>query len=134
VAFAGAASWTDEALEVRLKIAAFGGNDTSDVVLAAVRFRDVDNFYYAALRSDGKVVLKARLNGGDNSLTTSVSAGIVAGIWYKVRVVAAGTQLSVYVDDTLQQTFDNVLIASGSIALGTNNSTADFDDVMVTVP
>ena len=36
--------------------------------------------------------------------------------------------------DTLKQTFGTVLITSGSIALGSNNSTVDFDDVKVTIP
>jgi hypothetical protein len=134
VSSAGDPSWTDQALEARLKILTFGGSTTSDLAFLAVRFRDSDNFYYAALRADGKVVLKARLNGTDGSLGASVSASITTNTWYTVKVVASGTQLSVYIDDALIQTFSGVLIASGSIALGTNNATVDFDDVSVTAP
>jgi hypothetical protein len=134
VSSAGDANWTDQALEVRVKVLTFGGSTTSDLALIAVRFRDADDFYYAALRADGKVVLKARLNGVDSSLTGSVSAGIAAGTWYTVRVVASGSTLSLYLDGTLQQSVAGVLIASGSVALGSSNATAEFDDVRVTVP
>jgi len=134
VSSAGDSNWTEQALEVRVKVLTFGGSTTADLALMAVRFRDADDFYYAALRADGKVVLKARLNGVDSSLGASVSAGITAGTWYTVRVVATGSTLSLYLDGSLQQSVTGVLITSGSVALGSSNATAEFDDVRVTVP
>jgi len=134
VSSAGDSNWTEQALEVRVKVLGFGGSTTSDLALIAVRFRDANDFYYAALRADGKVVLKARLNGVDSSLGASVSAAIAAGTWYTVRVVAVGSTLSLYLDGSLQQSVTGVLIASGSVALGTSNASAEFDDVRVTVP
>ncbi len=131
---AGASSWTDQILEAKVNVLAFGGSTTSDLTLLAVRYKDPDNFYYAALRSDGKVVLKARLNGSDGSLGPSISANITAGTWYDVKVTAIGEDLSVYVGGTQLQTVSGVLISSGAIAVGTNNATAEFDDVVVTAP
>jgi len=134
VSSAGASAWTDQVLEAKIQVLTFGGSTTSDLALLATRFRDGDNFYYAALRSDGKIVLKARLNGSDGSLAASVSTGIKTGTWYDVKLSAIGEDLSVYVNGALVQKVSGVLIASGAIAFGTNNATATFDDVTVTAP
>jgi pectate lyase len=134
VAVAGSAAWTNVAIEARVKILSFAGQANPEVVGLYARFKDMNNHYYAALRSDGKLGIRTKINGSNNTPGNNADAGFVVGTWYTIKFVAVGSTLTAYVDGVMKNTITDAAIASGAVAIGGINSTAEFDDVKVTVP
>jgi hypothetical protein len=134
VAVAGDAAWTDQVVEARVKVLSFGGGSTSYLVGVYARFQDLDNHYYVALREDGKVAIRMRLEGSSTTLGSAVEAGIVPGTWYEVRLEAVGSSLTAYLDGELKVTVTDGSISAGAVGLGSTNATAVFDDVAVSAP
>jgi hypothetical protein len=135
IAAAGDVSWTDQVVEARVKVLSFGGSSSSYVAGVCGRVHDLMNFYCAVIRSnDGKVAIRARLNNSGTTLGTPGTAGAVAGTWYTLRLEIIGTTLNAYLDGVLKTTVSDSTIASGGVGLGTQNASAEFDDVRVTKP
>ena len=126
---AGSTAWTNQIIEAKIKVKAFGGQSTS--YLAAIYGRYTGSDYYAlALRSDGKVAIRH----GNSTIGSAVTAGIVEGTWYTVRFELVGSSLKAYVDGALQDSETDTSLSAGGIAVSTVNTTAEFDDVKVTTP
>jgi pectate lyase len=134
VASAGDVAWTDLAIEARVKVLQFGGQSTSYLVGIYARFRGLDDHYYVALREDGRVAIRAKLQGSNTTLGSAVDAGIVPNTWYTVKLEVIGTTINAYLDGALVVSASDAGIAAGAVGLGTSNSTAQFDDVRVTAP
>lgn len=135
VAVAKEGVWTDQVIEARVKVLAFGGTSTSDVVSVLGRFANIDNYYAAVLRPDGRVALRARVAGAPlSTLKTSATLGLAAGTWYDLRFELIGDALRLYVDDQLAAQITDNRLAQGTVALGGDNTSAIFDDVSVVVP
>jgi hypothetical protein len=129
LAATGSTSWTNQIVEAKVKVKAFGGSSTS--YSAAILGRYTGSDYYAlALRSDGKVAIRH----GNSTIGSAVTAGIVEGTWYKVRLEIVGSSLKAYVDGALKDSETDTSISAGGIAVSTVNTTAEFDDVKVTTP
>jgi len=125
----GSTSWTNQIVEAKIKVKAFGGSSTS--YLAAIYARYTGSDYYAlALRSDGKVAIRH----GNSTLGSAVTAGIVEGTWYTVRFELVGSSLKAYVDGALKDSETDTSLTAGGIAVSCVNTTAEFDDVKVTTP
>jgi hypothetical protein len=132
---AGIVSWTDVAVEAKVKVVSFGSSSTSYFAGPCVRFASLDNYYCAAVRSDGKLAIRARLNGSGTSLATAPSSvTVTTGTWYTVKIVAKGTTITVFLNGTQQITTTDSTIPAGGIALTAYNGVAEFDDVVATVP
>jgi hypothetical protein len=130
---AGSVAWTDQIVEARVKATSFGGQSTSYFVALYARFTGPasNNSYYSVLlRSDGKLVIRK----GNSSIGSSVSANIVTGTWYTVRLECIGSNISAYLNGVLQSTVVDTSVTSGGIAVAMENATAEFDDVKVTTP
>jgi hypothetical protein len=134
VAVAGNAAWTNVAIEARVKILGFAGQANPEVVGIYARFKDANNHYYAALRSDGKVGIRTKINGSNDTPGNNADVGLVADTWYTIKFVVVGPTLTAYVNGAMKNTITDATIASGAIAIGGINSTAEFDDIKVTVP
>jgi 3-keto-disaccharide hydrolase len=134
VAVAGNAAWTDVAIETRVKILGFAGQANPEVVGIYARFKDANNHYYAALRSDGKLGIRTKISGSNNTPGNNADVGFVVGKWYTIKFVVVGSTLTAYVDGVMKNTITDAAIASGAVAIGGINSTAEFDDVKVTAP
>jgi hypothetical protein len=132
VSSAGDRKWTNVSVETRIKVITFGGTNSADLAAVYARFTDLDNYYYAALRADGKVALKARVGGSESPLGAAVDIGISTNIWYQVLLEVDGSTLRLSVDGELVQTATDASLAAGAIAVGENNATVLFDDVKVT--
>jgi hypothetical protein len=125
----GSAAWTNQIIEAKVKVKAFGGSSTS--YLAAIYGRRSATDYYAlALRQDGKIAIRR----GSSTIGSAVAAGIVAGTWYTIRLEIVGSTLKAYVNGALTDTETDTTLTAGGIAVGTVNTTAEFDDVKVTTP
>jgi hypothetical protein len=137
-AAAGDINWTDQVVQARVKVLAFGDQSTSYLTGICARFHDEMNYYCAALRYDGKLVIRARLNNNATTLASSSAAVIAAGNWYTVKLEAIGTTLNAYVSDGTASptkiTATDSTVASGGVALGGQNTTVEYDDVTVTAP
>lgn len=134
LALAGDASWTDVSVEARVRVTQFGGTDTADLAAVFARCQDLDNYYYLALRSDGRLAIKGRINGSDQTLASSVDPMLAANTWYEVKLEVVGDVIKAYLDGVRwsMATVDaGDIIPAGAIGLGTSNTSAEFDDVVV---
>jgi hypothetical protein len=127
--------WTDQIVEADVKVLAFGGTSSSDVVSLLGRYGNIDNYYAAVLRPDGRVAIRLRLAGASpTTLKTSSVLGITPDTWYRVRFELVGDALRLYVDDQLRVEAQDPSLTKGTVALGGDNSAAVFDNVRVTLP
>jgi hypothetical protein len=131
---AGDSGWTDVLVEARVKILDIEPGSTGHWAAVFGRFQGLDNHYYVALRSDGKLAIRRRVNGSTQSISDSAGEGIEPGTWYTVGLEIQGTSLRAYLDGDLLATATDSELDSGGIAVGTDNASAVFDDVRVTVP
>ena len=127
---AGDAEWTDVSVEARVKVTAFNGSSSSYFAGVYARIQSASNYYSFALRSDGKVSIR---KGGSN-LGSAEDAGIVEGEYFDVKFVARGSTLTGFVNGTQVTEVTDASIPSGAIGVGTRNTSAMFDDVLVTIP
>ena len=127
---AGDGDWTDVSVEARVKVLAFNGSSSSYFAGVYARVQSASTYYSFALRSDGKVSIRK----SSSNLGSSVDAGITEGEWYDIRFVARGSTLTGYVNGMQVTTVTDSSITSGAIGVGTRNTSARFDDVVVTVP
>jgi pectate lyase len=125
----GSTTWTDQIVEAKVKVTAFGGQSSSYFAAIYARFSTA-GYYALALRSDGKIAIRS----GNSTIGSAVAAGISVGTWYTVRLEAVGTTLKAYVDGVLKDTETDSSIAAGGIAVSTVNALAEFDDVKVSLP
>ncbi len=118
-----------------MKILEFGGSSTADVVALFGRFSNIDNYYVAALRPDGRASIRASVGGSPPAtIKTSANFGVAAGVWYRLRFELVGVDLRLYVDDTLRVEVQEAQLTQGTVAVGGTNSAALFDNVRVTLP
>jgi hypothetical protein len=137
---AGSTSWTNQSVEARVKVVQFAGSSTSYMANVYARHNggtpSAGSAYYGALRSDGRLVLRKRLNGSNSSLVT-VSAGITASTWYTLRleVTSSGSSanLKLFLNGVLraQHTDSSNVLTAGQIGVGSYGARAEFDDIVV---
>lgn len=130
----GMVTWTNEVITARVKILSFNGSSTSYYAGVCGRVADGNNYYCAALRSDGKLAVRADLASSGTTLGSSVnvSPAITTGIFYTVKLSIIGSTINVYLNGTLEDTVTDTTIAAGAIGLLVDNADAVFDDVVVT--
>jgi hypothetical protein len=128
-ALASTASWTDQAVEARVKPLAFAGG--SEFVAVLARVQSSTSYYYATLRNANKIEIK-KLVSGSATLLATVDFTVNTNTWYTLRLEAQGTTLRAFVNGTLYLTASDSQFASGKIGLATYNASASFDNVAVT--
>jgi hypothetical protein len=126
----GDLNWTDIAVEANVRVLEFGGTNSADLIGVYARFESPANHYYVALRSDGKLAIRKKINV-NSTLGTPVAFSATPGKQYKVRFEVQGEELRAYVDDVLMLTTTDPDLKTGRIAIGTDNARAEFDDVTV---
>jgi pectate lyase len=127
---AGASSWTDYAVQARVKPLAFASGSGRQVAVLA-RAQNMTNYYFLALTNGGQVQLGRRVAGATTILGTA-SVSVSTGTWYTLRLDAFGSALRGYVDGTQLVSASDATFAVGKIGLGTLYASASFDDVQVT--
>jgi hypothetical protein len=136
VAIAQEVCLADQVLAARVKISDFGGASSSYSAALFGRVVSASTHYLLALGSDKKLALRKRVNASGTSATaigSSASLTFVPGTWYDVHFEIIGTSLRGCVGDVCVTGSDSS-IASGSVAVGTVNTTARFDDVRISAP
>lgn len=127
-ASSSSSSWGNQTVVARVTPLSWNGSDRFVAVFA--RFQDVNNYYYATLRSSGKVEIK-KLVAGSSTVLATKSFPVSTNNWYRVRFSVSGTSLKLYVDDALQLSASDSRFTTGRAGVGTFNATAQFDDVVV---
>lgn len=136
LAAAGKVTWTDQVISARIKILSFNGSSSSYYAGLCGRLADASNYYCAALRSDGKLAVRADIAGSSNTLGNSVTVSpvIAPGTFYTVKLEIIGSTISVYLNGALVDTVTDASIPAGGVGLLVANADAEFDDVSVTSP
>jgi pectate lyase len=127
----------DQSLEARVKVLSFPGQSTSYVAAIFGRVVSMSTHYMLSIGSDGKLVIRKRVNSTSTSaqkIGSDVDLDLTTGTWYTLRFELVGNTLSGYLDGELQITASDSSIVAGSVGLGTTQATAEFDDVLVEVP
>jgi pectate lyase len=125
---AGVTTWTDYAVQARVKPLAFNGSGRYAAVLS--RAQNMTHFYFLGLTNTGQVVLGKRVGGGPTTLA-SAPFTVTIGTSYTVRLEAFGTTLRGLVNGAQVVSASDSSFASGRIGLATNFASATFDDVVV---
>lgn len=129
----GDLAWTDVVVEAKVRVLEWGNTTSSDLVGIYARFSSPAEHYYVALRADGKLAIRKKVDT-NVTLGTPVELMLEPDVQYRVKLEVVGSELKAYVDDVLHLTVTDSDIASGRIALGADYARAEFDDVRVTLP
>lgn len=127
-ALAGSASWTDQAVEARVKPIAFAGG--SEFVAVLARVQSATSYYYVTLRNANKIEIK-KLVSGSSTLLATADFTVNTGTWYTLRLEAQGTTLRALVNGTPYLSVSDSQFAAGKAGLATYNGSAAFDNVLV---
>jgi pectate lyase len=128
VSSAGSSTWTDYAVEARVKPLTWNG--TARFISVFGRYTDSSNSYFVVLRSSNVLELK-KVVAGSSTLITSKAYTVTAGNWYTVKLTMVGSSLKVAINGTQELAATDTQFASGKIAIGTSYATGQFDDVDV---
>jgi hypothetical protein len=135
LAVAGDVTWRDVRVEADFKVLAFNGSSSSYMAGICVRLTDAENFYLVGLRGDSDQHIGIRVFGDSNSnLEQSEEFSGVENEWYRLRVDAIGSTLSVFIDGELVVEQTDAEHPAGGIGLCTARATAVFDNILVTAP
>jgi hypothetical protein len=135
LAVAGEVTWRDVRVEADFKVLAFNGSSSSYMAGLCVRLTDAENFYLVGLRGDSDQHIGIRLFGDSNgNLEQSEEFSGVENEWYRLRVDAIGSTLSVFIDGELVVEQTDAEHPAGGIGLCTARASAVFDNILVTAP
>jgi len=93
------------------------------------RARDSGNYYFLYIKND-RIGLEKNINGTLTSLSETLHT-FSPDVWYKIKIAASGTSLSIYLNDNLIATVTNGSLSSGYAALASYSTTSRFDDVVL---
>jgi hypothetical protein len=136
IAIANGTCFVDQIIDARVKVVGFKGQSNSYVAALFGRVSSPTTHYLLALGSDGKLALRKRVNStstGATAIGTAAALTIAEDTWYDVHFEIIGTTLKGCVGAVCVTGTDSS-IAAGGVAVGTVNTSARFDDVVVTTP
>ncbi|WP_116062324.1 right-handed parallel beta-helix repeat-containing protein [Cohnella phaseoli] len=121
-------SWADA--EIRAKVTMLSAASSGGFANVAFRYTDDQNKYFVSLSDLGVVELKKIVGGVQTSLA-SKSYNVSLQSEYRLRILAEGATIVVYLNGDQVLTATDASFSSGKIALDAYNATATFDDVSV---
>jgi hypothetical protein len=99
----------------------------------ATRYRDAGNYYYFTLRNDNTISLRKLVNDAIVELD-SAPFTVAANTWYRARFEAVGTQLRVYINDSLLLEATDASHASGRYGAVMYRSATEYDEITAVQP
>ena len=120
-----------------IQIPALTASDPKGFIAVYARYQDVNNGYYVLLRNSRVLELKKIIGGVAAAIATvNLPANFDLAAWHTIRIEAGGgelTTLKAYLDGQLQLIGSDVdsPFTSGSAAIGTYLTSAQFDDVVL---
>lgn len=127
--FAGESDWTD--YEIEVKVTPLTTTNGISFMING-RASDANNRYYASY-NNGSLTLSRRWNSTSAKNMITKPYTMALNQQYTIKLVFVGQRISLYVDGTLELEYtdtDNAY-SQGKIGLGTNKTSAQFDDVIV---
>ncbi len=126
----------DQIVEAKMRVVAF--YDTTPSYMAALFARydpNSDSGYFVALRGDGSVIIRKRVQGKNASWASGIDAGILPGVWHVVRLEVLGNTANAFLDGKLiYSVVDSDPLAEGTAALGTFGATIEVDRIFLAQP
>lgn len=140
---AGSQVWTDQRVEAKVKVIAFGGSGGSYRVGIVARFSGPSDFFTLSLDQTGSLRLLKSTSSptGASGTCGTLSHPIDLGSWYTLRMDVSGgsgdIQIRTYVDDVLKHdchtTQTSITAGKAGVLTVGSNTVAHFDDVTVTL-
>jgi len=133
-----AVSGRDQSTQAKVRFVT--ASDPKGFIAVYARYADVSNGYYVLLRNSRVLELKKIVGGVASAIATlNLPANFDLTAWHTLRVEASGgelTTLKAYLDGQLQLVGSDVdsPFTSGSAALGTYLTSAQFDDIVLSRP
>ncbi len=129
-AVGGNSGWTDVTITADVRIRDFGSDRR---VYLAGRFVDADNWYGAALynASPRKLQIRKKVAGASSDIA-SADFDFSEDQWYAIRLTLRGDSLQMAIDGVTVLSGTDTSLSSGRIALLTDRSMADWDNISVT--
>ena len=121
-----ASNWSNQSVQADIRPLSFAGSGWHGL---ATRYRDTGNYYYVTV--SGVRVSLNRAAGGSFSTIASAPASIALNRPYRLRLESIGTRHRVYVNGAPLLDVDDTTLPSGRAALLTHQSSAEFDNVVV---
>src|SRR5262245_44934861 len=140
---AGAATWTDQTVEARVKVVQFGNTKAGFRAGVIARYANTTSFY--VFLYDGRGALRL-LKDGDlppshAGACAKIDANLTAGSWHTLKLVVSGSttvRLQTFLDGA---PIHDCTSSSGAVPAGAvgsyvygSNTIVEFDDVMVSTP
>jgi hypothetical protein len=108
------------------------GNDPWEGLQLFVRYQNSDNLYAVGLRNDNTIHIKKKVSGVYTTIGQTPLDTNRLGYWYKVKVVANGDRIQVFVDEVKYLDVQDSSFSEGKVGIRTDNIEAYFDDFIVT--
>ena len=127
--FAGNPNWTDYEVEVKVTPRA---STNGIAFFVNGRATDANNRYYASY-VNGKLTISRRWKSTSAKDMVTKSYSMELDRQYTIKLAFSGQKISLYVDGALEleHTDTDNAYSKGMIGLGTNRTSAEFDDVVV---
>jgi hypothetical protein len=122
----------DQVVEARARLDTFPSATAGWFGLLA-RWVDTHTFYYLAVRSNGRLDIRKKVNGTITVLR-SVPFSATAGQYYDFKLAVVGNQLHAYVNDAFVAGALDGDIASGQYGLATSRAAATYQNFVVQKP
>lgn len=130
--------WTD--MRIQAKVMFPAGATTVTLITLGVRYGDGKNMYFLEYSNDGKLKIRAKINGSSTDAASDVSknrVAVQAGQWVTIGLAISGGTASAYLGDrttTASISGPASGLTAGGVAIGVQGGTASFDDILVTPP
>ena len=130
-AVAAAIDVADFVLEAEVRVKSTSG-DSGVVFRVSDPGTGTDNYkgYYVGVATDSSLVF-GKANAGRWVELDRENLAFTSGLWYRLKVVASGASIRVYVSDVLTIEATDDTYDSGAIGLRTSRAEADWDNVAV---
>ena len=97
------------------------------------RWVDAHTYYYLAVRSNGRLDIRKKVNGTITVLK-SVPFAATPGTYYRFKFAVVGNELHAYVNDVFVAGAIDSAITKGQYGIGTSGSAATFQNFTVEQP
>ena len=116
----------DQVVEAKAHLDSFASTSAGWFGLLA-RWVDTHTYYYLAVRSNGRLDIRKKVNGTITVLK-SVPFSAQPGTYYRFRFAVVGNELHAYVNDVFVAGALDSAIAKGQYGIGTSGSAATFQN------
>lgn len=127
----GGVATGDQIVHARMRRTSAAG--TNNWFGLATRYRDAGNYYYFTLRNNNTIALRKLVNNAIVELD-SAPLTVAADTWYRTRFEAVGTQLRMYINDSLVLEATDASHDEGRYGPVMYRAGVEYDDILAVEP